>query len=124
MSLFEFEIINMLFGIVVASVASGTLTFVAMRIRRYEKEGHAVKDGMRAMLRDKLIQTYSKYVEDKSYCPYYVKEGISDVYEQYEKLGGNGAAKDIYQRIMGLPTSDPLTQAKLLQAEERTDEAS
>jgi len=43
MSLFEYEVVNMLFGIVVAAIVSGALTFVTMRIRRYDKESHMHK---------------------------------------------------------------------------------
>jgi len=109
-TLFEYEALNTLFTVCISAAVGGLLVFVKTRLSKYDKENHAVKDGMRAMLRDNLIQTYGKY-EERGFCPYYIKESVSDVYEQYEKLGGNGAAKDLYQRIMDLPTT-PIEKEK------------
>ena len=108
MGLFEFELLDTFIGIIISAFVGGLLVFVKTRMSKYDKESHAVKDGIRAMLRDNLIKTYGKCGEDDGYCPYYIKESVTDIFHQYELLGGNGAAKDLYEKIMDLPTVKPV----------------
>lgn len=72
-------------------------------VKKTKAENHALRLGMRAILRDRIIQTYNHYVE-KGYCPIYARENIGNMYEAYHNLGGNGTVTALYKRIQELPT--------------------
>lgn len=69
------------------------------------RENKALKTGMQAMLRDRMIQAYNHYHEDKGYMPIYAKESFAACYDSYHTLGENGVMDGIYQKVMHLPTS-------------------
>mgnify|MGYP003590457928 CR=1 FL=1 len=69
------------------------------------RENKALKAGMQAILRDRMIQAYNHYHEDKGYMPIYAKESFTACYDSYHNLGENGVMDSIYQKIMQLPTS-------------------
>lgn len=63
----------------------------------------AFKRGMLALLRDRLVNEYTKWI-DRHFCPIYARENIESLYVQYHRLGGNGTVTDLYHKIMALPT--------------------
>lgn len=69
------------------------------------RENKALKSGMQAMLRDRMIQAYNHYHEDKGYMPIYAKESFAACYDSYHALGENGVMDAIYQKVIHLPTS-------------------
>lgn len=66
-------------------------------------EQTAIKAGMQALLRDRIIQTYNYHTE-KGYCAIYEKDNIMNMYQQYHKLGANGVIDDMVQEVINLPT--------------------
>lgn len=60
--------------------------------------------GLRSLLRDRLIQSYNHNVYERKYCPIYEKENVTDMYNQYHNLGGNGTVTKLYHELMELPT--------------------
>lgn len=67
----------------------------------------AQRRGIRALLRADIIRLYNKYHDELGYCPIYVKESLTDEYEQYHALKGNGVGTNLYNAIMALPTEPP-----------------
>ena len=67
----------------------------------------ATRKGIRALLRADLIRLYNKYHDDLGYCPIYVKQSLTDEYQQYHALKGNGVGTDLYNKLMALPTEPP-----------------
>lgn len=67
------------------------------------KEQDAIKHGIVALLRDRIIQTYNHYM-DKGYCPIYALDNIHSLYEQYQNLGGNGTVTRLMEEIEKIPT--------------------
>ena len=63
----------------------------------------AIKEGLRALLRDRIIQAYNHYT-DKGYYPIYARENVEDMYKQYHSLGGNGTVTDLVSKLKELPT--------------------
>ena len=61
-----------------------------------------IKIAMQAMLRDRLIQAYNHYVEEKHWCPHYAKDSINNMYKCYEQLGANGVMTRNFEAIMAL----------------------
>lgn len=91
------ELVKYILGILLSAV-----TGCAVAIYR---ENKALKTGIQAMLRDRMIQAYNHYHEDQGYMPIYAKESFAACYKSYHELGENGVMDGIYQKIMHLPTS-------------------
>lgn len=79
----------------------GALSAQAKRIRSSDK---AMRDGMRTLLRQQLIDLHQKYVVDGVPCKPEAKEQASKIYEAYHGLGGNGTGTTLYHEIMNIPT--------------------
>lgn len=63
----------------------------------------ALNDGMQALLRDRIIQSYNHY-QDKGYCPIYAKENIKRIYDAYHALGGNDVATKLKNELLEMQT--------------------
>ena len=72
-------------------------------IKADREENKAVREGMQALLRDRIIHSYNKYSE-MEYCPIYAKENVKHMYEPYHKLGGNDVATELVEKLLELPT--------------------
>ena len=70
------------------------------------KKFSALKSGVRALLRDRIIQSYNYWMEQK-YCPIYARDSICDMFEQYTALKGNHGVKDLMEKLLALPTEKP-----------------
>ena len=78
---------------------------LSKRIKAQEEERTAVKDGLLAIMHDRLYQS----------CTYYIKQGHIDMgglknieylYKSYHALGGNGTGTELYNRAKALPLCD------------------
>lgn len=67
------------------------------------REQDVIKQGIVALLRDRIIQTYNHYT-DKGFCPIYALDNIHSLYEQYHHLGGNGTVTHLMEEIEKFPT--------------------
>lgn len=70
------------------------------------KEQEAVREGVVALLRQALYDSYNKWSE-RGYCPIYAMEVSKRIYEQYHSLGGNDVGTELYERLKELPTVLP-----------------
>lgn len=68
------------------------------------QEQEAVKEGVVALLRQALYDSYNKWSE-RGYCPIYAMEVSKRIYEQYHALGGNDVGTELYERLKELPTT-------------------
>lgn len=62
---------------------------------------HALELGMQAMLRDRIIDQYNKYME-REYIPIYALENVEAMYKEYHALGGNGTITQLYEELLEL----------------------
>lgn len=90
--------IQWLFGILTAGIAA-----VYRKITTKSREQEAIKLGVQALLRDRIVQSYNHYTE-KGYCPIYAMENVEELYEQYHALGGNGTVTELVERLKDMPT--------------------
>ena len=67
-----------------------------------QKEYAAIRSGMRAILRDRIIQLYEDCAA-KGRTPFYAVENVTTMYHAYHDLGGNGAITEIYHKFIDLP---------------------
>lgn len=66
-----------------------------------------IGNGVEALLRDRIFQSYRLFSEDKGYCPLNERVNIEKMYSAYHELGGNDVATDIYKKLLELPTEPP-----------------
>lgn len=91
--------------IIFSTIAAGltaALTQLNYRIKQKILEQDALKNGMQAILRDRIIQCYNHYIA-KGYLPFYAMENVTSMYDAYHALGGNGAVTEIYEKMLKMP---------------------
>ena len=93
------SVINVVFG--------GVITLLITMYRQKKKENDALKAGLQALLRDRIIQAYNHYVQDKGWIPIYAKESIDACYKSYEALGDNGVIDNLMQQLNELQNYPP-----------------
>lgn len=64
----------------------------------------AIKRGVQALLRDRLIDGYKKYL-NKGYTDIDERSNLENVYIQYHALGQNGVMDDLRGKFLALPIS-------------------
>ena len=69
-------------------------------------QNKAIKEGLQAILRDRLLQAY-KYYEEKGYADADDRDNWENMYQQYHTLGANGVMDDIRGKFLALPTRRP-----------------
>jgi hypothetical protein len=69
----------------IPGMLAGLFTFIGVQI----KQNRAVKLGLQAILRDRLLQAY-KFYGHQGWASYDDKSNIQNIYTQYEALGPNG----------------------------------
>lgn len=77
-----------------------------------KEEFAAIKDGLVALLRDKIIQSDVKFTEQGSIARISQKDNIQMLYASYHRLGGNGIVTQSYKHIMDMPISDGEAHAR------------
>lgn len=97
--------IEWLFGVVVAIIGYAVKK-INTRVKETAKKNEAIELGVQALLRDRMIDNYSRYSE-QGYAPIYVRESFENCYQQYHALGGNGVMTDIHDKFKALPTNPP-----------------
>lgn len=108
-------------NIIVALFSSGTTLLICLinnyfQIKRIkteqkeitEKQMEALKLGVQALLRDRLLSEFEYWI-DKKYCPYLKKQNVENMYKQYETLGENGVMTEAHKRFLQLPL-DPVVE--------------
>ena len=65
-----------------------------------------IKDGVCALLRDKLLQKLEQ-CERGGYCSVEAREDIDHMFRIYTTLGGNGTIKALRSRVMKMPVEKP-----------------
>ena len=80
----------------------GTRSILA-RLKRQDSRQKALEYGVQALLRDRMLHSYNKYI-DAGFAPIYAKENYENMYRQYHELGGNGVRTHLHEEFMALPT--------------------
>lgn len=94
-------------GNIVTLIMSMAASALAGYLGAKLKENRALKSGMQAMLRDRMIQSYTHFSEDKGWMPIYAKEAFEACYASYHNLGANGVMDGIHEKVRALPECPP-----------------
>ena len=99
------SIITIILSVLSASgiLGIGTRTIIS-RLHHQEKQQKALELGVQALLRDRMLHNYNKYIEG-GYAPIYAKENFENMYQQYRSLGGNGVMTQLHAEFMELPSN-------------------
>lgn len=87
------------------------VTWAGLRLNKYRKleeereKKEIARDNLQlAVARAMLIRECNHYIA-KGYAPLYAIDSITDMYDAYHVLGGNGAVSGIYNDFLKLPHS-------------------
>ena len=80
----------------------GLLAAFAGFVRLQVKQNRAIKAGLQAMLRDRLLQAYH-HCKNMGRADPDDRTNFENLYTQYQSLGGNGVMDDIRQKFFNLP---------------------
>lgn len=94
--------VEVLFGLITTGLIAGYKRLYS-KISEKTKEQDAIKLGIQALLRDRIIQSYNHY-QDKGFCPIYALENVNALYKQYHALGGNGTVTELVERLKDMPS--------------------
>lgn len=78
---------------------------LAAKIKAQEDERQALKDGLLAILHDRLYAECCRYISQGWIDPDGLKN-LEYLYSSYHKLGGNGTGTELYTRAKALPIKD------------------
>ena len=70
------------------------------------KQIRAIKLGLQALLRDRLLQAYEFYGH-RGWANYDEKQNVLNLYSQYETLGPNGIMHQKHLKFLTLPDEAP-----------------
>lgn len=102
----EQQIITIL-GWLLAPVCSALVVYIREQhkqaaLREQTKSTHdkAMEEGVRALLRQQLIDYHKEYVASGKACPVRIKEQATSIHDAYKALGGNGTGTQLWHEIM------------------------
>ena len=98
-------------GQIFNALAGAIITLLWTMLRAKKRENDALKEGMQALLRDRIIQAYNHY-SDKGWIPIYAMESIEACYKSYEELGENGVIDNLMRQLRELSNHEPEEQTE------------
>ena len=96
--------IEVIFGMIVAAL-SASYRMLSSKLKNKIKEQDAVKEGVLAILHDRLYQA-CRYFIGVGYCEIEDMKNIEYLYDAYHSLGGNGTGTELYSRVKSLPIKE------------------
>lgn len=100
----ETQWINVLFA-VITTILLGVLAWAGRAIKKQYNALSALRKGVLAMMRDRLIQAY-RYFKQEGECPIHEMDVINSMYTEYVELDGNSIhnLERIMNELNQLPT--------------------
>ena len=87
---------------IVGFVVTGCLGYFVAKIKSYKEKDTRQEEALKCLLRSNITSKYYVYSE-LGKIPYYEKENIDKMFEQYQMMGGNSYVETIVKEINGLP---------------------
>ena len=100
MKMLEFVLeywVDFLFGVIIAG-----MSLAYKKLAKKVKEAEYVKEGVLAMLHDRLFQAGRYYIAKNEITLDELKN-VEYLYNGYHNLGGNGTGTEIWERVKNLP---------------------
>lgn len=83
-------------------MATAGLAWAYRKLSKRVKEQEAIKDGVLALLHDRLFAAGEYYISKGEITLDEIKN-VEYLYKSYHALGGNGTGTEIWERIQKLP---------------------
>jgi AAA15 family ATPase/GTPase len=96
------EILMKIILTIVGFVVTGCLGYFVAKIKGYKEKDTRQEEALKCLLRSNITSKYYVYSELKE-IPYYEKENIDKMFEQYKMMGGNSYVDTIVREINQLP---------------------
>lgn len=111
-------VLDKIIGQLINALAGAIITYLVTMLRQKKqqieeqrKENEALKAGVQALLRDRIIQAYNHY-SDKGWIPIYAMQSIEACYHSYEELGENGVIDNLMRQLRELSNHEPEEQSE------------
>ena len=91
--------------LVLSWVISKKLNTADAKAEQAKRETAAIAEGVKALLRDRLLQGYKHYIE-KGWADMDDRTNMENVWRQYHALGGNGDMNDLRRTFRHLPMAE------------------
>ena len=88
--------------LILSRVISKKLNTADAKAEQAKRETAAIAEGVKALLRDRLLQGYKHYIE-KGWADMDDRANMENVWRQYHALGGNGDMNDLRRTFRHLP---------------------
>ena len=89
-------------SLVLSRVISKKLNTADAKAEQAKRETAAIAEGVKALLRDRLLQGYKYYLE-KGWADMDERSNLENVWKNYHLLGGNGDMNDLRHTFRSLP---------------------
>ena len=93
-------------GVIVA-ILSIVVNKIAKKVEKNNEQNRtetsAIKEGVKALLRDRLLQGYKHYINDVGFADESDRANMENIYKQFKYLKGNGDMKDLRKTFRRLP---------------------
>lgn len=86
---------------VILTVLSWAYRSLSKRFKRKMQEDAAIREGVTALLHDRLYQECPQHIREGCVCVEDLKN-IEYLYKAYHALGGNGTGTELYTRVKAL----------------------
>lgn len=87
---------------IVGFAITGLLGYFTAKIKNYKEKDSRQEEALKCLLRSNITSKYYVYSE-MGEIPYYEKENIDIMFEQYKNMGGNSYVETIVKEINALP---------------------
>lgn len=88
--------------VIMLIIQCGALKFVYDKYKRYCVENDAQRCAVRSLLKVEMIDICYKAQGD-GYIKVWQMENLTEMFEQYTTLGGNGTMHKLYEKTISLP---------------------
>lgn len=86
----------------VMAAITAAMAFLLKRVYAWKNEQELVKQGVLAILHDRLYQACQFYLK-RGYCTLEDRDNLDYMFRPYKALGGNGTGEELYNRCLALP---------------------
>lgn len=87
---------------IVGFIVTGALGYLTAKVKDHKKRDNQQQKALMCLLRSNITSKYYVYKEFGS-IPYYEKENIDMMFEQYKNMNGNSYVELIVEEINKLP---------------------
>ena len=83
----------------VPTVAAGAFGYIVAMLRKRSKYERAVAKIIKALGRKEIMDAYQAYIVEERHMSVERFEQLTEIFEAYTDLGGNGTAQRMYEEI-------------------------